>query len=245
MSGNPASGKKDIPLRGFKVTISTKFDVSDVTIKKFVNWVKKGTVMHHIVSEHGSSGTKHLHALLCYERPRVKADIQEYVWKHHVRDHNEGANVGKYAVRVDVLYDDKWHSEYLSKEVTHEVISSEYDATAESEYYPAPGVKEELEGIAAHYARSDFWGDLATKFKEWYAERHHNIIPNMYAITSVHEFYFSLMFVERTVAIVSDDRRRRQNVYCLWLLVNQITAPSYEDRKYYHSHHGNVVDFRE
>lgn len=242
MSSNPASSKTDIPLKGFKVTISTKYDVSDTTVSRFTKWAKKAT-MYHIVAEHGSSGTKHVHALLCFNEPKVKRVLQDYIWKHHVKDHNDGVNIQKYAVRVDVLYDDKWHSEYLSKECNHEIIASSYDATKESEFYPESGVKEQLEGISAHYARSDFWGELATKFKEYHASRHHFIVPDMYAIVDVHEFYFRLMFVDRSIAIVSDDRRRRQNVYCLWLLVNKITFPSYEDRKYYATHDGPVLDF--
>lgn len=233
---------KDIPLKGFKITISTKFDVSDETIQVFTKWAKKAT-MHHIVLEHGSSGTKHLHALVCYENSKIKRNIQDFVWRHHVKNFNEGNNIQKYAVRVDVLYDSHWIEEYLKKEANYVVHSTNYDAQRESDYYPEPGVKEALESLQTAFARSDYWGDLATKFEEHYLPKHHNIRPAQYPIEAIHEFYFGLMFAERSIPVISDDRRRRQNVYCLWLLVNKITSPSYEDRKYYASHDGPVCDF--
>lgn len=242
MSVPPSSGKTDIPLKGFKITISTKFDVSEQTIKMFTKWAKKAT-MYHIVAEHGATGTKHLHALLCYDEPKIKRNLQDYIWRHHVKGHNEGANIQKYAVRVDVLYDNRWHAEYLSKEADHEVITSEYDAEKESEYYPESGVKESLEELKTHFARSDFWGDLAKKFETWYLEQHHFIRPTTFNIEHIHKFYATMMFVDREIAIIADDRRIRQNVYCLWKLVNKITDPGYEDRKYYATHDGPVCDF--
>lgn len=247
MSVTPSSVKTDIPLKGFKVTISTKFDVSDLTISKFTKWAKKAD-MHHIVAEHGASGTKHIHALLCFKEPKVKRMLADYIWRHHVKLHNEGANIQKYAVRVDVLYDNKWHDEYLSKESTHEVISSEYDADNESEYYPIPGVKEELEGLTVRNARSNFWDDVISKLKTWWSNRHperdiDTFDWGSFNVEQVHKFYMESMFAGR-LPHVSDDRRRRQNVNYLWMILTNHTDPSYEDRKYYASFHGSVCEFR-
>lgn len=243
MSGLRPSGKKcDIPLKGFKVTISTKLDVSDQTINLLTKWCKK-EAMHHIVVEYGKSGVKHVHALVCCEFPKIKRNIADHIWKKYVRDCNEGGNVQKHAVRVDVLYDNKWYLEYLRKEDHHEVISTNYDPERESNYYPEGGVKEQLEEIQASYTRNNFWTDLANEFKEWYLGKHHNVRPDHYGVEHVHEFYHTKMLVDRTLPDVADDRRRRQNVKYLWMLINQITLPGFEDRKYYASHNGPTMDF--
>lgn len=234
----------DVKLKCFKVTISTKYDVSDETVAKFSKWCQKNTTMHHMVIEKGDTNVKHIHALLCIEKGYVKRHLQDYVWKHFVRDFNEGC-IARYAVRVDVNYDDKWYNDYLRKESDVEIVSTNYDASHEGKFYPSAEEQEYFQACASVNSACDPWyADHELKFKEWWLERRdgNRFKPPPHG-ADVHEYLLDCMYVQRTMKPIADERRRRQLAASLARYVTKDAKNNYEDRKYFASLEGPVVDF--
>jgi len=64
----------------YRVTLSPHGDILDECVKEVLQAVKK-TVNRYIVLEHGTSGKRHLHALLQYPEPRKSKNIADVLWR--------------------------------------------------------------------------------------------------------------------------------------------------------------------
>lgn len=234
--------RPDILLKGFKITLSFKTDCTEDDDEVLIKWLEKKADMWHVVAEHGTTGKRHLHALMCRKTPTAKRSIQDTLWKKFKESHSD--SVQKYAIRVDVLYDDRWYREYLSKEDTHVLLSSKYDASLEHEYYATAEQQVQLQSIVTVSELVDpFYGDLAEKFTEWFKGRFNGVSVEI-SRTHCVEFLYWRMYVSKTMKVIADDRRRLQMAFALYRYVTKDMALDFEDRKACASKDGPVFDFR-
>lgn len=106
--------------RAYQLTISTKGDVSDQTVKSVKKWLTKKCQYVYAVIEYGA-GKKHLHAAMYFKDPQDKKNLRDYVWSKLVRPYHPDS-VGSIAVVIQVMPGDKWVKEYLHKEKDCEVL---------------------------------------------------------------------------------------------------------------------------
>ena len=73
----------------------------------------RGVLNKYVVIETGTSGKRHLHALLQFDGPKQAKAIKDVVWRNMRKYHD--TSLQKYAVVINVCYDMKWYEEYLRK----------------------------------------------------------------------------------------------------------------------------------
>jgi len=150
-----------LPTRAFLLTISTRDDLSIEAQSSVLKWIQKGTEMHHVVIETGSTGKRHLHAVLLYKANRDARKIQENLWARHVHPcHSD--SVGRIAVKVQVCPGNDWYTTYLTKERDVEVLSTNYDPEQAEHYFP------DAETQKALVAKRDVPGLPASSSKGWW-----------------------------------------------------------------------------
>lgn len=235
--------RNDFPLRGYKLTVSTKFDVSDETVGRIVKYVKKNAEMAYVVIERGDSGVRHLHALLCLKKEICKRNLEDYVWRHFVSSCNEGCQQ-KWAVRADVLYDSGWRDWYLSKEEGREVIYEDFDDGKIEQFYPSSEIQARLQAIRdVNNASDSYIAGHADRFKEWNKREGPGPSRDVTRARCLEYFYWR-MYGEKDMKVVMDPRRVRQMAGSLYRYVTSDLSLDFEDRKWVASHDGPVFDFR-
>lgn len=237
-------GLRDLKLRSYKVTLSTKYDIADRTVEKFVNWVRNNAEMHYTVIERGKSGVRHLHSLVCFTVGKARRNLADYFWRHHVKPFNEGCEQHA-AVDVSINSDDRWISEYLLKEADVEVKSNDYDRAREAEFYPTVEQQEILQVfVGSRTAVDSFYAEHAGFFTLWFRDnvaRHQDVA----AATTAHclQYFYHRMHVSKDMRVMSDPRRVRQQAQALARYVTSDSRLNFEDRKYCAAEHGPVMDF--
>lgn len=242
--------KDDLKFTGWKLTISTKFDIHDETVERVKKWAHKTCHMYWIVLERGESGVKHLHALMCRKEEAMKYSLHDHVWKHYVRPFNEEC-VGVKAVKFDILYNAEWSTWYLSKEEDHELVDKNYDVALESDYYATQEQQAILIRERDINASCDpFYARHKERFLEW--NRRDTNGPgvdvggyNSYPVTTQRciEYFYWRMFVDKSMKVISDARRVRWLGRALERYVTADNVADFEDRKFCASLNGPVFDF--
>lgn len=130
-------------LHTFRVTISVPTDVSDSTVQAVKTYVAKKCHYAYIVCERGTTGKRHLHALVCLKSPMEGNDLIGNFWKHYVQPFHSDA-IRKHAMNIHVQYDHTWYDEYLNKEQQKEVIWDDYDRDEVAKFFPTDEEQERL-----------------------------------------------------------------------------------------------------
>jgi len=139
----PSVLNPQLDTRAFLVTVSTKDDIKEECILALVKHWRKTTAHAFVVTEHGSSGKLHLHAVILYKEPRSSKKLHENFWLRYVKDYHPDS-IPKYAVKVQVCPGNDWFDEYLRKETDSRVHLDTYDREAAEAFFPSPAVQEAL-----------------------------------------------------------------------------------------------------
>lgn len=251
MARSPKRGKnprRQIKLRSWKVTISTKGDIPKEVVDKYYQWVFKNAAMHYTVIERGQTGRKHLHGLVCFEKGLDQDYLQNYIWRHHVQRFVDDTHKGKIAVRVDINSDNRWITEYLKKEAGVEVISKEYDIAKESEYYPTADDQVRLQVlVGASNALDSYYAEHAGWFADWLrTQSGYGYADAESAATSALclQYLKHRMFNLRDMTVIRDRRIRCQIASALASYITKSSDLDFEERKWCASEHGPTFDFR-
>lgn len=216
-----ALSEKILPTRAFLVTISTKGDVEHECVVSLVKHWEKSTDHAYVVSEFGSSGKLHLHAVLLYKENRLASKLHDNLWNRFVKPFHPDS-VGKYAVKVQVCPGNKWYDEYLQKESESTVLLNTYDREAAEQYFPAPAVQEALvelgnrKGVPAPH--------IEKHVSAWVASAFENSPEG--ALTYIQH----CMYVEKTMVPLDDLRRLTSKSVMYWKYRNGICVPTERER---------------
>lgn len=232
----------DLRFKGWKLTVSTKFDVSDDTVSRIVKFCENTCNMYWVVLERGESGVKHLHALMCRKEEVSKYNLHDNIWKRYVKPYNEEC-IGSKAVRCDILYNNEWSSWYLSKEPDHELCAKVYDVEFESEYFATEEQQTVLVRERDINASADpFYARHQECFLEW-NERDTPGPANPVTTQRCIEYFYWRMFVDKSMKVMSDARRVRWLGRALERYITGDNVADFEDKKFCASLHGPVFDF--
>lgn len=211
--------------QSYRVTISTKGDVSPETELKFVKWVKKNCDMAYVVAERGSNDRRHIHGLLLFPMKRVKFVVQNYIWQNHVKPHHPDC-IQKIAVVINTAFNFEWMDSYLQKETDKEELVMKWDKEHASKYLPTPEEQNSLveqlgesrKGRAFHDHK--YWTDMASHFKADYVRSTDSVDWKKVQPKAVLEWLNKEMLEGRMV-VMTDDRRRVQKAMWLWRVITK------------------------
>lgn len=203
--------------------------------------------MSYFVVELGESGKPHLHGLICTEKGFDKTDLQGRIWRDYVRDFVDKDNIPGVACRLDVNYDDRWINEYLSKEAGVRVVQNLYNAEREHEFYPTPEQTLVLQIYRdASEAADSFYSEHSAFYKIWLGEQPGNryaVVEHVSTAKLAGKYFEWRMYVKKNMSVIIDTRRLHQMARALDKYTREDCEPDFEDRKYYASLRGPVLDF--
>lgn len=218
-STDPAS--INLRFRTFLITLSPKQDVTEHTIKEFVNYLKKKTIYSYVVSEVGTNGKLHLHASAVWNVPVEKRNIFDY-WSKKMVTQYEGS-IGRYAVKVTVMYNHDWYDEYLRKGGT--VLYDNYDRDRIDQYFPTAEQQEHLQSLkGVSTQRTHLYDQLLA---EWEDKD-----PSDTSYESAIRFMNHRQHVEKKQPYYVDTRRLQQLCWFLYKHRNQVVNETFEDREF-------------
>ena len=223
-------------VQAYRVTISTKGDVSPDTEAKFVRWAKKQD-MCYCVAEKGSGDRRHIHALVLFESRRAKTTLHNAIWQQYVKPHHADC-IMKKAVVINAAFDFKWRDEYLQKESGVEILINKWDDEHAEKYLPSIEEQDALveaaesnrQGRAFHDHK--MWTDLAGHFKTWYVKESFPVPFKTYCRPHhclqflQHEMLYGRMIV------MCDTRRRYEKAIWLYRQVTMDEKPSASELQY-------------
>lgn len=223
--------RNNLRITTFNITLSPITDVTDDTIKQFKTYLKKQLYAYG-VSEIGTNGKKHLHAVFVTRTSQEKRNIQSYWAKIMCRDYP--GSKGRYACVVVTVYDHKWYDDYLRK--GGEVIIDNYDRDAVSSYFPTESeqarlIGAKIESIGA--GKPSFFQRLRTDWETAYEG------DSSYECAV--RFLKQQMYIEESISIIADKRRLCQIAFALYEYRNGIDEPNVEERNYAARMTGNTI----
>lgn len=197
----------------FRVTISVPTDISDATVAHVKTYCIKKCHYAYIVCERGSSGKRHLHALICLKTPQEGNDLLGNWWKNYVQPHHTDA-IRKHAMNVHVQYDHVWYDEYLNKEKQKELIYEQYVKDDVAKFFPTEEEQESLMQAVATGRSVDGVGDpyIDRMVKEWT-----EYDPSGSSYEDAGRYINYRMYVARDITCIRDVRRLSQlcwTMYC-------------------------------
>lgn len=228
--------------QAFRITLSPKGSIAEQAERKFVKWISRTADMAYIVAEHGTSGQRHLHALVLYDSKRQKCVLQNYIWQNQVKEfHPE--SIQKIAVKINAAVNFEWRDEYLQKEEDREVLLEKWDDEHAPKYLPTQEEQEAFVEAAGSSkmgrAMHDFkmWTDMAGHFKVWYIKEGYPMGTQAgeksFTYVQPHhclEFLNLEMLHGRMVAML-DGRRRQEKAIWLYRVVTGDAKPSDGERQ--------------
>lgn len=139
----PSPPQPSLETRAFLLTVSTVGDIAQECVTAITKHIKSTTVHAYVVTEHGTSGKLHLHAVMLYKDPRTAKKLHENIWDRQVKPFHSDS-IGRIAVKVQVCPGNRWYDEYLQKETDSTVLLDTYDREAALAYFPTVEVQEAL-----------------------------------------------------------------------------------------------------
>lgn len=237
-----------IKLKSWKVTISTKGDIPQDVVESFYRYVFRNAhiEMHYTVIERGETGRKHLHSLLCFSVGYDQAYLQNYFWRHCVKPFVDETHIGKIAVRVDINSNDTWINEYLRKEDGVEIITNEYDADRESEFYPTEREQQTLQTfVNASDAADPFYAEHSGLYAIWLRDRvRYGDLETVSTTSLAQSYFYNRMYVQKNMRIIRDKRALWAMSECLHRYLAMDDTLNFEDRKFHAGLQGPTFDFQ-
>jgi len=227
---SPDPSSVNLRFRAFLITLSPKQDITDVTVKQFVAYVKKKSIYSFVVTEVGDNGKKHLHAAVVWQMPVEKRNIFDYWSKILVKDY-EGS-IGRYACKVTIMYNHNWYDEYLRK--GGDVVYDNYERDNVDQYFPTEEQQSRLcELKGAPEIRLHLVDQLCS---EW-VDSH----PNASSYEDAIMFMKHRMHVLKKTPYFVDPRKLQQFCWFLYEHRNCIITPNVDERNHGARMTGNSI----
>lgn len=221
-----------IAVKTFRVTISPKGDVSDLLVK----WIKKTYEDNnkYVVIEKGTSGQRHLHMLIQFEKPKQKKDLRDVLSRIIKKYHED--SILKFALVINSCYDMNWYDEYLRKEqdVEH-VCTDDFDADVFRNALPDQATQDALQAATGRRPIGSFWIDHEKRWIEY--------SPDVSTHESASKYFEYRMFVIRDMEPISG-RRLLEITYTLFKYRNRSHGYDMAQRQYFEKHfEGQIQSF--
>lgn len=158
-----------LKLQAFKITLSFKTDVTQEMIKWLLRWLDGNTIHRYVVTELDKSGKEHLHACVIWNTKIAGNTLKDRIWTYGYMKYQRDDSVRRVAIKINVLYDNKWYQEYLRKDPNRELLEDEWPKQSDQlePYYPSKEEQKTCQAIGkAGVARN---GNLhmCEAFSQW------------------------------------------------------------------------------
>jgi len=207
--------------KSFLLTVSVKGDLSIESEEGIVKYVRKNTLMHHVVIEHGSSGKRHLHACLIFKESRLKHKVEGNLHDRFVKPFHADSPQ-RFATKVQVCPGNDWYNEYLKKETDVQVLSTNWDPVAAVDHFPTQQVQEALQAKSKMASVSS--PHIENRVAEWIASSFENSPEGSLM------FLKHCMFVVKDMVPISDPRKLTEKAFMHYQYRNGIVDPTERER---------------
>ncbi len=137
----------------------------------FLKWLKEKTLYRYVVTELDKSGKRHLHACFVWMTPIAGNKIKDTVWTYGYMKYQKDESNRRFSIKVNVMYDDKWYQEYLSKDENREVLDNVWASPdVIGEFYPTEEVQKACQIIGQASQSRDSNLHMCEMFREWVDE---------------------------------------------------------------------------
>jgi len=159
-------------MQAFKITLSFKTNVTKEMQTWLVGYLRKMTMYRYVVTELDKSGKVHLHACCIWNKETRGDHIKETLWNYGYHKYQKDQSNKKFCIMVNVLYDDKWYQEYLSKDPNRTVLDNVWGEPDDiKQYYPSKEVQEDCQRIGEAAKSRNANIDMCQDFQRWVDER--------------------------------------------------------------------------
>lgn len=194
--------------RSYALTIRPKdgIPVDSNLEKDLIKYVEKKQYYAYVFEKEDEA--RHFHAQIWLEVPTRKDDIQKTLKRIQGKhDPNWGPASQKVLVSgVKIAYNDSFSDNYLSKEYDS-IYNPPNDTT---EYYPT----EEEQTAVRNRAQAVDKG--FHKLQELFNEDNIELSADpIEALGQVGRWYYKIMFIDKKIPVIIDDKRRKQTCKCL------------------------------
>lgn len=159
-------------MQAFKITMSFSTDVTRDMQKWFVGYLRKMTKYRYVVTELDKSGKVHLHACCIWNKLVGGSNVKQTIWNHGYMLYQKDQSEKYWAIKMNVLYDDNWYQDYLSKDPNRVILENVWGEPDElKQYYPPKDVQEACKAIGEANKSRNANSDMCEAFQQWVDER--------------------------------------------------------------------------
>lgn len=168
--------------------------LDDDHVAKLAKWITQRSVYYHIVTEK-KDGARHIHAALVLRKEMARSNLQTLLGRLFVLDPAER----RHAWCLKVWYNGDWLQQYLDKNDDTVVVSSCLPESRRLDSY-FPPVPSSDKPVDKKTRCSVYYRKLESLWNEYQP-------PHMEVNTvTVRNFLFKMMYAERVIDIIRDDK---------------------------------------
>lgn len=203
--------------KSFLLTVSVKGDLSIECEEALVKYLRKNTLMHHVVIEHGASGKRHLHACFIFKRSQHRHKVENNLHERFVKPFHADSPQ-RFATKVQVCPGNDWYTSYLVKEQDVQVLSSTWDPATAVAHFPTQQVQEALQAKSKMASVSS--PHIEKRVAEWIASSFENSPEGSL------RFLKHCMYVDKSMIPIADPRKLTEKAFMHYQYRNGVTDPT-------------------
>ena len=183
------------PYSSYAITVRPLDGVTDQHVLKLSKWIKKNSDYYHIVTEKSGS-SRHVHAGFFLKSPKPRSNVLQMVMQLFKTLSGPEKSVLRKGLRI--MYNWDFVDQYLNKDDETVVIDSSLPEHRLDSYFPPkpvpPSEKADKKCSIFYHELEELW------FK--------HCLPTVPITTSfVRDFLFKMMYSERCIPVIRDDKQ--------------------------------------
>ena len=194
--------------RSFCITVRPKGGLHGEYEEPVVKYIRKQS--NYVYTFEKEAEARHIHAQIFFEEPVRKSNIQTAL-KRIAEKHDKDWSASSRKVLVSgvkIAYNDNFMDNYITKDGDIDIQNySPPDST--EEYYPSQ------EEQAAAIAQANATDQRFHRLKQLWDLSHEDYIEHQKSLKDVGLFIYKLMFEDKVIDVIADDRRRKQLIKAL------------------------------
>lgn len=181
--------------KSYAITIRPRDGIEDKHINKFMKWVRKACVYYHVVTEK-TMADRHVHAGLFLETESTRSNVVTQVMRMFTDLSTEEKRVLRNGIKI--MYNADFIGKYLDKDDDTEVIASCLPEQGHMESFFPPKPEPKVSGAKKC---SLYYHELESL---WYK---YNTPDTEVNTVTARDFLFKVMYAERVLAVIRDDKQ--------------------------------------
>lgn len=192
--------------KSFAFTISTTEQITkESDIHKYIeDWIKSKDYGVAII-EKSSRGKLHAHGQLFCNTETTKDSVKKRLLQNILR---LAPLSNKHAVDIAIAYNDDFINNYMEKDDFQWEIYRNLPEVSKDFY---PSEEEQLAVMEKHNAKDAFFHML----KELWGDKYLTAETHIQAYEEVAIWFYDQMYLDKTISVIIDDRKRKQTINCL------------------------------